>query len=114
MATKPSPIDLALNVFPKLYYYAPPLPKTLMVNGKAVNVKAPRDAILWLLDVLTKERGETCCANGELQDLIQRCHPGLEPSGFTRYTAELKKAGLIDKAHGRDEKNKQLSLTPDG
>lgn len=109
-----TPIDRALATFPKLYYYAAALPSTLTVRGKKVKVKAPRDAILWFLDVLAREQGGECCLNGELQDLIQRCHPGLEPSGFSRYTSELKKAGLINKDFGKDEKNKQLSLTKRG
>lgn len=111
---KSDPIDRALATFPKLYYYAPPLPKTLTVGGKKVNVKAPRDAILWLLEVLSDEVGQECCLNGDLQDLIQRCHPGLEPPGFTRYTNELKKAGLITKSYGANERDKQLSLTKRG
>ena len=109
-----TPIDRALATFPKLYYYAPALPSTLTVRGKKVKVKAPRDAILWFLDILAREQGGECCPNGELQDLIQRCHPGLKPSGFSRYTRELKRAGLINKDFGGDEKTKQLSLTKRG
>jgi DNA-binding MarR family transcriptional regulator len=112
---KENPLDRALACFPKLYYYAPNLPKFIKVSGRNVNVKAPRDAILWLLDELAKDSGEGYCLNADLQDLIQRNHPGLEPPGFTRLTRELSNEGLITKSlHRGDDLNKHLALTKKG
>lgn len=114
--SKRDPIDRALASFPKLYYYVPPLPKTLIVGGKSVNVKSPRDAILWLLETLAKDTKKGHCLHGDLQDLIQRWHPGLSASGFSRLTSELKRKRFITKSQhsGQDDRNKQLSLTKQG
>jgi DNA-binding MarR family transcriptional regulator len=114
--SKRDPIDRALASFPKLYHYIPPLPKTLNVGGKKVNVKSPREAILWLLETLTKDTRKPHCLHGDLQDLIQRWHPGMTPARFSGITSELKRFGFITKSQhsGQDDRTKQLALTKRG
>ena len=113
--SKTAPFDRALASFPKLYHYIPPLPKTLKVGQKNVDVKSPRDTTLWLLETLAIDSKQSYCLQDQLQALVQRCHPGMTKQRFSRLTTELHNEDFIVKSpHPSLDgpgRNNELTLT---
>lgn len=113
--SKGTPISQALASFPKLYYYVPPLPTKLTIAGETILVKAPRDATLWLLEVLAQDEKKKYCLQGQLLDLIRRCYPGMTAPAFSRLTNAMKADGLLTKSEdGGDTRQNRLALTRKG
>ena len=113
--SKGTPITRALASFPKLYYYTPPLPKRLVVDGETFLVKSPRDATLWLLETLAADTKKKHCLQGHLLDLVRRWHPGMTAPRFSRMTSDMRTKGLITISEdGDDRRANRLALTKKG
>ena len=110
-----------LGIFPKLFYFLPTLPPHLLrINGETITVTEPMDCVLWLLETLSYDQGQTYCRQDELEDLVAWWYPpkpGPRRSSynFSKPINKLVTGGFIKS--GRFAKNKrtnQLELTPAG
>lgn len=120
-------VEVALGLFPRLYYFVPPivpfhsrvLPNQVKVAGTSwIEIKEPLDSIIWLLETLAAEQnasGEACCFQPDLYNLIQRL-TGWDRSKFTDELNKLLYTGIIDSKRRTDgdRRSNKLTLTPKG
>src|SRR5947209_2035469 len=100
-------VAIALKLFPKLYYFVPPVTpfkervltrRVDKVGAQELEIKEPLDAILWLLESLAEDQSdasEICCSRLDLYNLIQRL-TGWDQSKFSDELKKLLDAEIID------------------
>jgi len=129
-------VATSLTIFPKLYYFVPPIePFVVVVHPKKVKglartikepeaeatkviIKDPLDAILFLIETLANERKagtKTSCSQRDLFNLICRWSP-MSLSQFSKELEKLRASGLIVKSQQADgdQRKKVITLTRKG
>jgi DNA-binding MarR family transcriptional regulator len=125
--TQKDPIQEALRVFAKLYFFMPAMkPDIVQIGSETVAIKEPMDAVLWLLEELLTDTQDTKCPHSELMKLVLWWYPhwlGKEPADaisggrakFARAISPLVSQGLIDVQDvPKDRRQHSIMLTKKG